>query len=85
MKNNEEYMILGYDFWHNGPVLERKDLASKPPHIKRWRGSVHSLQKNTKVMAELQPGKYIALKIKASTTKIEGYFGTAGKLLRTEL
>jgi len=36
-------------------------------------------------MAELQPGKYIALKIEAATTKIEGYFGSTGKLLRTEL
>jgi len=34
MKNNEEYMIPGYDFWHDEPVLERKVLASKPPSYK---------------------------------------------------
>jgi len=85
MKNNEAYMIPGYELWCDEPTLERGVYTSKTPHIKRWYGSVHTLQRKTKVQTEPQLGKHSALKIDAATAKIEGYFMAAGKFLRTDL
>ena len=78
-------MIPGYELWCDEPTLERGVYTSKTPHIKRWYGSVHTLQRKTKVQTEPQLGKHSALKIDAATAKIEGYFMAAGKFLRTDL
>lgn len=85
MKNNEAYMIPGYDFWYDEPVIVRKNCTSQTSQTKRWYAPICKRQRIAREQSEQFPERHIALKIEAATAKIEGCFGAAGKFLRREL